>query len=110
MNEPLDWVALRAQCAGDEQLVSELISLFLRQVDGQLNDVSVAVAARDGVALGDSAHRLKGALVALAAGPASALAVALETSANSKKLHAAPALLAELHAEITRLVGALSTR
>lgn len=107
MAEPVDWVALRAQCAADEVLVAELIAVFRREVDGQLGDVARAVGGRDGVALEHAAHRLKGALVALAAGPATEHAIALERCGAQLELQAAPALLAQLQQEIARLLAAI---
>ena len=110
MAEPLDWVALRAQCASDEQLVAELLALFRGEVDGQLHDVEQAVAARDPEALVYAAHRLKGALVALAAGPATEAAIALEHVGAQRDLQAAPPLLAQLQQEISRLISAISAQ
>ncbi len=104
--EPLDWDVLRAHCASDELLVAELIALFRDEVQGQLGDLAQAVAAGDARALKDAAHRLKGALVTLAAGPATAHAIALESCGARGDLGEAPSLLAQLEHEIARLLAA----
>ena len=83
--EPLDWGSLRENCAGDEGLVHEVLDLFRKEADSLLNDVRTAVAAKDALQVKRTAHRLKGALVSLAARPSVEAAKALELAgANSE--------------------------
>ena len=76
--EPLDWNALRENCAGDEGLVNEVLDLFRGEADGLVRDVGKAITEGDALAVKRAAHRLKGALVSLGAKPATEGARALE--------------------------------
>ncbi len=105
--EPLDWSALRENCAGDEALVNEVLELFRAEADGLLQDVARAVGARDAVAVKRAAHRLKGALVSLGAKPSTEGARALEACGGTGDLTPAPALYAQLELEMSRLMTSL---
>jgi HPt (histidine-containing phosphotransfer) domain-containing protein len=76
--EPLDWNALRENCAGDEDLVNEVLELFRKESAGLLGDIRTAVAANESISVKKTAHRLKGALVSLGAAPSVAAARELE--------------------------------
>lgn len=106
--EPLDWSALRENCAGDESLVNEVLELFRAEADALLTDVGKAVAAGDSVAVKRSAHRLKGALVSLGARPSTEAARALEFSGAAGDLATATALYAKLEAEVARLMAVIT--
>jgi two-component system sensor histidine kinase/response regulator len=106
--EPLDWKALRENCAGDEGLVNEVLDLFRNEAGGMLADVGTAVKSGDPVTIKRAAHRLKGALVSLAAKPATEAAKALELAGSSSNLAAAPALFAQLEAELTRVLDTIA--
>jgi HPt (histidine-containing phosphotransfer) domain-containing protein len=77
----VDIPALRARAGDDEELVREVLADFLRDVgdlrgvvDGSVGDGRFADAGR-------AAHRIRGALLALGAGPAAGAASALEACA-----------------------------
>jgi two-component system sensor histidine kinase/response regulator len=106
--EPLDWNVLRSQCAGDEALVRELVELYRKEWGALLHDVQQAVAAVDLPAARRTAHRLKGALLSLAAIPSADLAQALERAAAAADVPAMQAALASLELELARLATALS--
>ena len=106
--EPVNWNALRHNCGGDESLVQEVLGLFRTEAEGLLRDVSTAVAAKDALAIKRSAHRLKGALVSLAAEPSTECAFALELCGAGGKLDQTPALFTKLQQEMSRLMHALS--
>ena len=102
--EPLDWSALRENCAGDEALVNEVLELFRAEVGALLQDVGKAVGAGDAQAIRRTAHRLKGALVSLGAKPSTEGAQALEVCGGSGDLSAARGLYAQLELEMSRLM------
>jgi two-component system, sensor histidine kinase and response regulator len=106
--EPLDWNALKENCAGDDSLVNEVLDLFRKESAGLLGDVRTAVASRDAVAVKKAAHRLKGALVSLGAAPAVAAARELEKAGMEN----APARFdpgyVVLETEMARLMSAIS--
>lgn len=105
--EPIDWNALRENCAGDEGLVTEVLDLFLGEAGAMLADIDAAVKAGDAVAVKRSAHRIKGALVSLAARPSTEAARALEVTGASGSLADAPAQYAKLATELQRLLQAI---
>lgn len=106
--EPLDWNALRENCAGDEDLVNEVLDLFRKESAALLGDVRAAVVASESLAVKRTAHRLKGALVSLGAAPSVAAARELErlgTEGTKAKFDAA---YQELESEMGRLMQVLS--
>lgn len=108
--EPLDWESLRENCAGDDSLMHEVLDLFRKEADGLLADVQKAVAARDGLAVKRAAHRLKGALVSLAAKPSTEAARALEIAGSSNDLQQLDAQCQRLSTELHRLLEVLSLK
>ncbi len=76
--QPLNWTALKANCAGDEHLVSEVLVTFRREQEPLVRAVRDAVDAGDAEAIRRAAHRLKGALLTIAAQPSIDAAHALE--------------------------------
>jgi HPt (histidine-containing phosphotransfer) domain-containing protein len=103
----IDWQALRDNCAGDDALVGEIVELFRREAPGLLADVERAVGTKEPLAIKRTAHRLKGALVSLAAPQASMLARDLEQAGTENDLSRVGALGAALAHEMTRLLAAL---
>jgi two-component system sensor histidine kinase/response regulator len=103
--EPLNWAELSENCAGDDSLVREVLELFLAEVDGLVADVKAAVAARDALAVKRSAHRLKGALLSLAADPAAESARILELAGSTEQLGAVAEHYAKLESDVTRLTS-----
>jgi two-component system, sensor histidine kinase and response regulator len=106
----IDWNALKENCAGDEGLVREIIELFRREGPALLADVQTAVGSKEPLAIKRTAHRLKGALVSLAAHSATSLAKDLELAGSQNDLSRVPQLKTQLEVEMTKLMGALLTR
>jgi HPt (histidine-containing phosphotransfer) domain-containing protein len=106
--EPLDWNALRENCAGDESLVNEVLELFRNEAEQLMKDVRGAVAAGDPLQVKRTAHRLKGALVSLAARPSVDAARALELAGAGGDLGGVDVQVAQLEAEISRLLQVIS--
>ena len=107
--EPLDWSALRENCAGDESLVNEVLELFRKEADALLGDVGTAVRARDALAVKRTAHRLKGAVVSLGARPCVEASRALELAGSGGDLAAVDALFDALSREMARLLTVIAS-
>ncbi|MBL8917890.1 MAG: Hpt domain-containing protein [Myxococcaceae bacterium] len=108
--EPIDWKALSENCAGDDGLVTEIVGLFRREAPALLGDVQAAVRANDGPAIKRTAHRLKGALLSLAAKGATELAKELEQAGSANELSKVTTLLSRLEEELRRVLTALDGR
>lgn len=106
----IDWSALKENCAGDEALVNEIVELFKREGPVLMADLQKAIGTKEGLAIKRTAHRLKGALVSLAALPATTLAKELELAGSQNDLSRVFGLGEQLEVEMTRLLGALDTR
>lgn len=105
--DPVDWAALKEQCADDEGLVREVVDLYRREWRGLLGDVQHAEAQGDLPACKRTAHRLKGALLSLAAKPAADFAQQLEQAAGAGDGARVKTLLATLSGELDRVAAAL---
>ncbi len=106
----IDWQALKENCAGDEGLVTEIIELFRKEGPVLLADVQTAVGSREPLAIKRTAHRLKGALVSLAAHSATSLAKDLELAGSQNDLTRVPELNTQLEVEMSKLMGVLQSR
>jgi HPt (histidine-containing phosphotransfer) domain-containing protein len=106
--EPIDWNALKENCAGDESLVAEVLDLFRKEAAGLVADVRAAVVARDAVAVKKSAHRLKGALVSLGAAPSVEAARELEKAGMDSAVARFESGLKQLETEMARLLATLT--
>ncbi len=73
-----------ARVDGDEELLGELIGLFLADLPRWLSEIAGAVAAQDGGALEHAAHSLKGSARSLSAGACAEAAFALESRGRGK--------------------------
>lgn len=105
--EAINWKALRLNCAGDEALMNEVLFLFRDEARTLLEDVANAVASGDPVAVKRASHRLKGALVSLAAEPATDCARDLELCGASGDLSRAKELFAALEVSVAQVLSAI---
>ncbi|MBL9036930.1 MAG: Hpt domain-containing protein [Archangium sp.] len=108
--EVLNWAMLRENCGGDEALVDEVLELFRREAEGMVADVRKAVEKADAEAVKRSAHRLKGALVSLAAHSSVECARVLEAMGHHKDLAGAPGAMVALDAAVKSLLSALEVK
>lgn len=81
---------------GDEEFIAELLSDFLAQTPGLINQIERAVAAGDGAALGAAAHALKGSARAIGADEFASIAAELEQAGKAGDLTSAPDALERL--------------
>jgi HPt (histidine-containing phosphotransfer) domain-containing protein len=99
----IDWASAREHVGGDEQLLRELVRLFLTQHSQWLGELRQALASADAAALRDAAHRLKGALGALGAQAAFGEALRVEAVGRQGCLADAERACALLERELERL-------
>lgn len=107
--QPFDRTEAIARAGDDEELMLELLDLFLGQREELMGAVRTAVSAGDAKALEHSAHALKGSLLALAADQSSEIALSLERIGRAGNLEEAPFQLARLETAIAELSAIFST-
>ena len=94
---PLEWLG------GDVDAFLELLSFFLDESTGYLDDLAAAIAAEDANAVDQIAHKTKGAAANMGAERVRAAAFALEKMGKSGDLSEATAALETLRAEVAAL-------
>jgi HPt (histidine-containing phosphotransfer) domain-containing protein len=99
----INWDDLKSNCGEDEELMRELIQLFLSESPQMLEDIRKSWMAGDATALKQTAHRLKGSLVSLAATPAAQCVNVLEQMGYEAKLEGADKAMAELDSKMSEL-------
>lgn len=104
-----DAARLLALAGGDEALVKVVVSLFLSDTPLLWKALEEAADQGDVQALARGAHKLKGSLLNMAAGPALAAVRELELLAREGQLELARRGLSRLHAELMRLEETLKT-
>jgi two-component system, sensor histidine kinase and response regulator len=110
-NQPLscDLEAAMRRLGGDEELLREVASMLLQEVPELLRATQSAVASGDSSAVERTAHKLKGALLSVAANPAAAEALAIEHSGRNGDLGGAAAHLAALIPALASLQSFLAS-
>lgn len=103
----MDRAAALRRMQGDEELLSELASVFLEDYPRQIAAIRNSLAPRDAATLQREAHALKGAAATLAAPHVSAAAQRLESLAADHDWSQVEAGIAALEATITDLDGEL---
>ncbi len=93
-----------SQTGGDQELMGEVLALFLSETPRMLEDVREAVTSGDAGTVERTAHRLKGSLVAIAAKPAADEAFRLEKLGREGAVAGASQVLNCLEQEIDRLM------
>ncbi|MBA3557671.1 MAG: response regulator [Gemmatimonadaceae bacterium] len=104
----LDETALLALVGGDEQLMQEIVTLFLDEYPRILRSIQASSARGDVSALQFSAHALKGSVGNMAAARAYEAAIKLDAVACTGQLPAAREAVAALESELARLEDALT--
>jgi len=104
----LDRAALLDRLEGDQELLLEIVELFLEDCPRRLAVGRQAVNAGDLVTLVRIAHSLKGSAANFGGADASSAALAVETAARAGDLTAATATWQRLEAEIAWLTAALA--
>ena len=99
--------ALRQRLGGDDQLMTDVIKLFLEDLPARLAEIREAVNSRNANALRDAAHALKGSAGNLSAGGVFEAARVLERIGAESRLDAAEAAWRWLSVETTNIVDVL---
>jgi HPt (histidine-containing phosphotransfer) domain-containing protein len=106
--EDFDRTAALEHCGGDEQLLGELVSMFLVEISGWMSSLSEGLATGDAEKVKRTAHTIKGAVSTLAARPAQATALRLEEIGKQGDLSKSGPAWEEMQAAIERLRKALA--
>ena len=93
---PIDREALLNRVGGDEELLSEIVQLFLADCPLRIAAIKEAVAGGDPDEIRLAAHALKGAASNMSATALTAAARTLERLGTERRVEAAPAALREL--------------
>ena len=105
----IDWSAVWERFEGDEQLLREVIVLFLDDCPRRLAEVCDAVARHDSDALHHAAHSIKGSLANFAAHDAVHAAHCLEIMGRDNNLAGADETCRTLEREVARLTAVLAS-
>jgi CheY-like chemotaxis protein/HPt (histidine-containing phosphotransfer) domain-containing protein len=98
-----DRAGLLERVEGDEDLLGEIVRLFLDELPHALTELRAADEASDFKALAAAAHKLRGALANLCAPAATAAALLLEQHANANEQDLARRGVRTLASELDRL-------
>jgi two-component system, sensor histidine kinase and response regulator len=93
---------------GDEELLDELVDLYLAEYPRLLQKIRAAVSTGDAPGLYRSAHSLKGSLGALAAEDALEHVLELETRGRATQLEDTASILIKLENCLTQLHNQLT--
>ncbi len=94
-----------AHLDGDEELLKEIVTLFLQDTPGRLKRIREALDAQDSVVVQQQAHTLKGAAASVGARLIAAEAFQLEYAAQNGDLVTARTAYEKMEHEWERLVG-----
>ncbi len=104
----LDRAVALERVGGDEDLLREIAVLFLDEVPAMMDEISAAIAGRDGTALERAAHYLKGSVGNFGAKNAFKAALRLEAIGRARNLDAASEAYHELVLAMEQLRPALA--
>ncbi len=92
---------------GKPALLRQLVALFLGELPSALENIRAAATAHDGKQLERGAHRLKGAVLVLGAGPATLAAARLEEAGRGSDFSGIDAALRRLETDMAELAAEL---
>jgi HPt (histidine-containing phosphotransfer) domain-containing protein len=98
---------LRQRLGGDDELMTDVIRLFLEDLPARLAEIRAAVNGRNAEALRAAAHTLKGSAGNLSAGGLFEAARVLERIGTESRMDAAEAAWRRLSVEATTIIGVL---
>ena len=106
-NFDFDYQQLLARVDNDRELLHELLKVFKEEFPRHLQALREAVGCGDGKLVAAAAHTLKGMLLNMAAGHASASAARLEQMGHSGKKPGFPGALAAFENDVAILLPQL---
>lgn len=108
MTEQFDRASLLERVEGDEELLAEMIKLFLADAPRLLDAMRNSLQQGDMIVLERSAHSMKGAASNLSANITTAAALKLEKNAKNGDAETSRASLSSLEEAVSRLVPILA--
>ena len=106
--QPFDEAEQLELVAGNRALLEEMVRIYREDAPEMVGALEAAVAQRDGAAVVQHAHLLKGTLLNLAAGPAAKAAAEVEGLSRQGALDRVPVAVEALKSELVRLDRSLS--
>ncbi len=98
---------LLERMGGDDELLDDVLSIFIEEIPGMMSEIRTAVSGEDAPALERSAHFMKGALLNISADSPAELVSRLEQLGSAGTLDGVTELLARLESEIDQLTRML---
>jgi HPt (histidine-containing phosphotransfer) domain-containing protein len=108
VQSPVDYARMREAADGDEEFLKQLVEVFLDDTAARVRELSEALRAGDGRALGRTAHQLKGSSANVGAMQLFDLARTLEKMGTGNQLSGAQEVMAGIEAEYRRVKNELS--
>ena len=105
--QSVNWEAAREYVGGDEDLLRELLKVFLDECPRWMAELDRAIATSDATAVQRTAHKFKGALVNFGAETAGAAAAQLESLGKTGNLSGVDAKTSALRHEVDRVLPAV---
>lgn len=105
---PFDRAEALALCADDPAVLQAILARIPDEARSQQAAIREALDRADDAAVRLAAHRLKGSLLVIAAGPGAERAAAVERAAANHELAALPRLVAALDQDLARLIAAIA--
>jgi len=96
---PVDIDRLEEVTAGDEELLHELIEMFIADTEERFASLETAIASKNGEQLNRTAHSIKGSSANMGAATLQALAFELESMGSENRFEEAPELFSDLKNE-----------
>ena len=106
-SEIVDEEAVLERVDGDRELLGHLVGMFFDDTPKVMATLETGITQCDATVVSSAAHRLKGALLTLAANPAGEAAFVLEKMGRHGDLSRAATALDELRGELRRLTPVL---
>ena len=103
MTEIFNREAFLQRVAGDEELLQELVEIFLEHAPRELTQIRASLAAGDAPRLHGQAHSFKGAAASIGAEALKEAAARVERAGKAGELNQVPPLLEAMGQEFTRL-------
>ena len=104
---PINWAEARATAVGDEELLRELLSMYIGESATLLQQISTSIDAQDAAALRRASHTLGGASRSVGADQTVMIARRLESIGEEGPLDQASSALADLQASIDTAVAVI---
>ena len=99
----IDQQSLFDHVDGDQELLEELIEIFVDYYPGQLQILKAAIENGDCVAIRETAHQFKGALSNFYVKDAARLAKDIEEAGKNQQVAEAKSAFEQLHSEVEKL-------